>query len=31
VHDAVFIDRSGDGMDEERGEREVLTGCLTVP
>jgi len=31
VHDAVLIHRPGDGMDQEGGEGQVLTGCLALP
>jgi hypothetical protein len=31
VHDAVLINRPGDGMDEEGSKGQVLTSCLALP
>jgi hypothetical protein len=31
VHDAVLIHGSGDGMDQEGSEGQILTGGLTLP
>jgi hypothetical protein len=31
MHDAILIHRTGDGVDEERSEGQVLTGRLALP